>query len=282
MIWNAFTQFLTTAIQQFLNDIANLLIYISDTVFFFEKSMVVGTQWQSAFVNLTNNIGATLSYIGAMLITIKFLTKGLNTYIADTDGGSEEPINSIFMRYIYAMVLCLGFPAAYNAIVSVISNILDNILTSISNSMKIPTQSLASFMMNSVQGGKNLFWWIIIAIMLGILLFQFVLKGAELWVFRLATPIFAMGLIDADRGIFSSWYKKVLQNCFTILVQLCCYQIAVWTMFNGQLILTIIFLFLALKTPRLLQEFMLTSGGNKMYMVSQGAYALRSLLKSAK
>ena len=102
---------------------------------------------------------------------------------------------------------------------------------------------------------------IIALVMLFVLWVQFIIRGAEIFVLKLGFPLACVGLVNADGGVFTQYISKLLKSMLTVLVQILCCKLGLSLLFSGQLIYTIAMIILAIKTPKMLQEFMLGGGG---------------------
>ena len=102
---------------------------------------------------------------------------------------------------------------------------------------------------------------IIALVMLFVLWVQFIIRGAEIFVLKLGFPLACVGLVNADGGVFTQYISKLLKSMLTVLVQILCCKLGLLLLFSGQLIYTIAMIILAIKTPKMLQEFMRGGGG---------------------
>ena len=102
---------------------------------------------------------------------------------------------------------------------------------------------------------------IVALIMLFVLWVQFIIRGAEIFILKLGFPIACVGLVNADGGVFTQYIGKLIKSMLTVLVQILCCKLALLLVFSGQLIYGIAMIILAIKTPKMIQEFMLGGGG---------------------
>ena len=86
-------------------------------------------------------------------------------------------------------------------------------------------------------------------------------ENAEIFVLKLGFPLACVGLVNADGGVFTLYRGKLFKSMLTVLVQILCCKLALLLVFSGQLIYAIAMIILAIKTPKMLQEFMLGGGG---------------------
>ena len=67
------------------------------------------------------------------------------------------------------------------------------------------------------------------------------------------------GLVDTNKGVFSPFIKKFFQSILTVIVQIALVKLAILLISTAQIIQAIAVLLVALRTPRFLSEFMLTT-----------------------
>lgn len=115
---------------------------------------------------------------------------------------------------------------------------------------------------NSLRGLFSGILCIVLLIMLLLLYFQFLGRGIELFVLKMGLPIAAVGLLDSDKGVFAGYIKKFFMIGFTVVVQIALTKITLLLIFSGNLINAIAMIGIALKTPKLLNEWLITAGGS--------------------
>ena len=95
------------------------------------------------------------------------------------------------------------------------------------------------------------------------------MRGMEILILRMGMPIACTGLMENDKGVFGTYVKKFFQSTLTVAVQIALAKMSVGLMLNAHVFWGIAAMMLALKTPRFLQEFMITAGagGNPMNTV---------------
>lgn len=69
------------------------------------------------------------------------------------------------------------------------------------------------------------------------------------------------GLLNANQGAFKGYIQKFINNAFTIVIQLLLVQFAILLLNGGHFVLAFTTSSIALRTPAMLQEFMISSGG---------------------
>lgn len=206
-----------------------------------------------------DNLKLLIFSFALSLIILKFIKKGFDIYILWTEGEADTPPLTFVIYFIRAIVVLLCSTLLYDWLVSVVKDFGQEMLVAlnVAQTMDITTQ-MASL------AGAGLFsaiMSIIALIMLFVLWIQFIIRGAEIFVLKLGFPLACVGLVNADGGVFTQYIGKLFKSMLTVLVQILCCKLALLLVFSGQLIYAIAMIILAIKTPKMLQEFMLGGGG---------------------
>lgn len=206
-----------------------------------------------------DNLKLLIFSFALSLIILKFIKKGFDIYILWTEGEADTPPLTFVVYFIRAVVVLLCSTLLYDWLVNVVKGFGEEMLVSlnVAQTMDITTQ-MASL------AGAGLFsaiMSIIALIMLFVLWIQFIIRGAEIFVLKLGFPLACVGLVNADGGVFTQYIGKLFKSMLTVLVQILCCKLALLLVFSGQLIYAIAMIILAIKTPKMLQEFMLGGGG---------------------
>lgn len=193
------------------------------------------------------------------LIILKFLKKGFDIYILWTEGEADTPPLTFIVYFIRAVVVLICSTVLYNWLVDVVQSLGKSMLESlnVAQTMDI-TSSIAGIASASL---FSAIMAIIALILLFVLWVQFIIRGAEIFVLKLGFPLACVGLVNADGGVFTQYIGKLFKSMLTVLVQILCCKLALLLVFSGQLIYAIAMIILAIKTPKMLQEFMLGGGG---------------------
>ena len=193
------------------------------------------------------------------LIILKFLKKGFDIYILWTEGEADTPPLTFVVYFIRAVVVLICSTLLYDWLVAVVQDFGQKMLESlnVAQTMDITT-TMASL------AGSGLFsaiMAIIALIMLFVLWVQFIIRGAEIFVLKLGFPLACIGLVNADGGVFTQYISKMFKSVLTVIVQILCCKFGLLLIATGQMIYAIAMIVVAIKTPKMLQEFMLGGGG---------------------
>lgn len=225
------------------------------------KCTGIGFAIEINFRNLENfNIGGLYNAIYTFAITLLvmfFIKKLIETYLAWTNGDADHNPLSVLIGFIKAMIVMICFGFIYTQFANIFYEFFYNLLEGMTGSREIVTASSSSITFNVF--GAILY--LIIAIQLALLYFQFITRGIEMFVLRLGIPFAAIGLLNSDGGAFNGYIKKFISNAFTIIIQLLLMQFAIILLNKYHFVLALSTSMIALRTPHMLQEFMVTAGG---------------------
>lgn len=216
------------------------------------------------------------------LIILKCIKKGVTMYISQTEGNSETPTHIFIMYFVRSLVIALVFPFVYDVFVNVFSDFANQIINSLNLTYQEGlTRNLATV---SAVGISTAIMGVIELVLLILLYIQMLMRGVEMFVLKTSFPIFCVGLLDSNKGVFAPFIKKFFQCAFTIIIQIALAKIDILLISSSQLIMAIAVLLVALRTPKFLQEFILisgngTSGISNMIITTSKLIELKGQLK---
>lgn len=227
---------------------------------------------------------AILNYItgfAVVLIVLKFLKKGFDTWIAWTDDPTSDPLQ-LATNFVKALVCALTFPILYEWLVSVVEDFTKGVMDAmnIGDFMNF-TEVLGNFI-NSA--GLTLLIFLLIYIILIIVLYiKFLMRGAEIFIIRMGFPLACVGLIDANGGIFTGYLNKLFQAVLSVSVQVALCKLSLVMMIGNHLIWAIVFAITAVKSPKILSELIYTPAGgggiiSKAYYAAQMAKSIKTMI----
>lgn len=196
---------------------------------------------------------------GISLIVLKLLKRGFEVYILWTDGDAEGDPLTLATNFIKAIAIAICFPVIYGWFATIVTDLTSELINAIGLSMN---QDIAALLTGiSTAGLFTAIVSLIFFICFFVLYIQFLTKGLELLILRIGLPLACTGLMDADKGIFKPYIQKFIQALAAIVVQLALAKLGVALMLNLHAFWGLAALLLAIKTPRFLQEFLITTGG---------------------
>lgn len=201
-------------------------------------------------------------------------------YVAWSADPDTDPLDLV-TNFIRAMVVALSFPILYEWLATVVEDLTDKLLVTLSGSLD---DSFAQGLM--ALASLNLFNAIlslVFFICFFLLYIQFLMRGFEILILRLGMPIACVGLIDSNKGVFAGYLNKFFQSTLSVVVQIALCKMALGLMINGHIFWGIAGIMLSLKTPKFLQEVILTGGGgvsmNTVYHTTQMVKMVQGVLK---
>jgi len=197
---------------------------------------------------------------GLSLIVLKFLKKGFDIYVGWSDGDPDlDPLNLV-TNFLRAMVVALCFPILYDALIKATSDLIDQTIMVIDQLAN--QQSIIDIIVNIISNSIFMALAGLIMVILYLILWvQFMMRGIEMMVMRIGVPIACVGLIDNDKGIFAPYMKKFFMNAATVLIQITLIKLSLTVMIMGNPFYSLAMVFVAMRTPKFLQEFMVSMGG---------------------
>ena len=197
---------------------------------------------------------------GVSLIVLKFLKKGFEVYIGWYDGDPDADPISLVIGFLRALAIALCFPILYDALISITEQMINQTISAISG--LTAQQSIVDMIVNIIS--NSIFQAIaglIVVIVYLILWIQFMMRGIEMLVMRIGIPIVCTGLIDSDKGVFGPYMKKFFLNAATVLIQIALIKLSLTVMTMGNCFYSLAIAFVAMRTPKFLQEFMINVSG---------------------
>jgi hypothetical protein len=107
------------------------------------------------------------------------------------------------------------------------------------------------------------------------LYFQFLMRGLEIFILRVGVPLACVGLLDNDKGVFKAYLNKFFQSMLAVVVQIVLAKLGVGLMLNMHVLWGVACMMLAIRTPRFLQDFLITTGGGGGGVINNVYHSVR-------
>lgn len=258
---------------------------IDDTINFAFETLAHHTLMieQSVGLQFSNfNVEAISSYImgfAVVLIILKFLKKGFDTWIAWTDDPSSDPI-ILTTNLLKALVCALSFPILYGWLVDVVEELTDGIL-SVLSLQNVTNLAGALISLVSAATLSGMVFVLVYVILLVILYIKFLVRAVEIFVVRMGFPLACVGMLDSNGGVFSGYLNKLFQAVLSVVVQIVLAKLSITFLMSSHIIWAIVFAMVAIKSPKLLQELVYTpaGGGGGIAHAYYASQMLRGLLR---
>jgi len=248
--------------EQFFNDmlldLVNLCLRAEDTM-----ASLTGASWFDAVYQV-------FFALGISMIVVKFLKRGFECYVGWSEGDPDSDPMQLVVNFVRALAVAVCFPVLYGWLADGVTEITDQLITVIGDAT---APSLSTVVAGIAANGLFLaLVALIFFIMLFILWVQFMARGLEIVVLRCGMPWACMGLIDSDKGVFGTYLKRLFQSVLTVIVQVSLVKLGIGMMVNGHGFWAIACLMMSMKTPKLLQDFLMSYGpGGGLNSAAQGA-----------
>ena len=95
-------------------------------------------------------------------------------------------------------------------------------------------------------------------------------------------PLACVGLLDNDKGVFKAYLNKFFQSTLAVVIQIALSKLGVGLMMNMHVFWGVACMILAVKTPRFLQDFLITTGGGGGGAIVNNVYHSVRLVQMAK
>ncbi|WP_353852764.1 conjugal transfer protein TrbL family protein [Dehalobacter restrictus] len=223
------------------------------------------------------NIADTLFHIlfgfGVSLIVLKFLKKGFETYVLWSDGDADEEPLSLLTNFFKALAVTVCFPTLYQWMAAIVENMTEQLLAAVGAATDYSWKAWVDGI--SSMGLVTAIFGLIFIICYFMLYFQFLMRGLEIFILRVGVPLACVGLLDNDKGIFKAYLNKFFQSMLAVVVQIVLAKLGVGLMLNMHIFWGVACMVLAIRTPRFLQDFLITTGGGGGGVINNVYHSVR-------
>lgn len=278
---------LTKGLESFLSNLINEALGHADTALGNIADVAINSEKymkSSLGLDFSGVYTIILSY-AIYLIVLKYIKKGFDVYVLWDEGDADMDPFIMFTSLCKSIIIAASFETIYIYISDIALDIIDTVLNSFNTAdidltaAGLIKAAVSAFLNNGI-------FMVIIAliylIMYIYLWIQFIKRGLELFILKKGIPFACIGMIDSDDGVFKPYCKKIVQELFTVFIQIILLKMSLIFMINGHFLWGIAAMSYSIKTPQFLQEFiMMTQGGGIGTKVSQTAY-MANMLRSFK
>ncbi|MCL2086180.1 MAG: DUF6102 family protein [Oscillospiraceae bacterium] len=208
-------------------------------------------------------ITQTIYMVGLALLVLAFLKKGFGIYVMWQDGDPDIEPSAYLLNFVKAIVTATCFPFLFGMFVDICEEVTSMLLEKISEH----SSSYANVVGALTTGLTNTLPLFVFIVAYIILFFSFLMRGIELLALKVGVPIACVGLLDNDRGVFKAYFMQFVKVFVTTMLQIILAKIGTSIMFSPQTddiwgrFLGIACIIVAVKTPKLVAEFLLPIGG---------------------
>jgi hypothetical protein len=231
-------------------------------------------------VNIFSTIGSYITNVGLSLIVLKFVHKLFMTYFLGTDGDPDAEIKGLLMRFIKAIAIALCFSYLYDFLINVTIDITSRFLTNSLYNYVNQVDAVISGLSTSVSPMFTVLCLLVVVIAIIVIVIQLFMRGLQMWVIRIGMPLFCVGILDSDGGLFRSATNILIKSVVTVVIQFSFLIMGIT--YIGSSIFTQIFgiicLVTAIASPKLMSEIMIQAGGERPPVT--GAVRAASMIKN--
>ncbi|OZQ77424.1 conjugal transfer protein TrbL family protein [Paenibacillus odorifer] len=235
-------------IDSLLKDIIPISLYA-------EKYMTLTTG-----ANLLENLYDIVFSFGVALLILKFLKKGFEIYVLWTDGDPDEEPLFLLTNFFRSMAVAICFPTIYTWLGQIVEDLSNQLLGAIGQSTNYDWQMWVNALESA--GLVTAVFGLIFVVCFFILYFQFLMRGLEMFILRVGIPLACVGLLDNDKGVFRAYAQKFMQSMLAVVIQISLAKLGVGLMLQNHVFWGMACMMLAIRTPRFLSDFLITTGGN--------------------
>lgn len=259
-----------STLNSVFNNMLNLVFYIERELMYI-PSDALGLHYEVNF----NEVYKIVFNYAIYLLIIVFIVKSIKTYFLMKDGDNEQNPIQLVIGMLKAVIVMICFKEIYGIGVSIISEFLNSIL----GIMCIQEINLAEALSNNIQGGIfTAVACLVLLICWLLLICQFIMKGIELLVMRIAIPFATIGLLNSDDGVFPDYIRSFLMTAFTLVIQLSLLNLSIITLVMNKLVYGIAIAVVAVNTPMIMNKYMIKPSASPINAIGNTARSMRALL----
>ena len=259
-----------STLNSLFNSMLNLVFFIERELTYIPEGQVLNV----ARVDFNSIYKIGVDY-ATYLLVIVFIVKAVKIYFMMRDGDNEQNPIHLVIGMLKAVIVMICFKEIYSIGVGIVSSFLNSIL----NVINIDSMNLAEALSNNIQGGIfTAVACLVLLICWLLLICQFIMKGIELLVMRIAIPFATIGLLNNDDGVFPDYIRSFLMTAFTLVIQLSLLNISIVTLMTNKLIYGIGIAVVAVNTPMIMGRYMVKPSGNPINAIGNTARSMRALI----
>ena len=259
-----------STLNSIFNSMLNLVFYIERELMYIPQGAILA----EAKVDF-NQIYQVVFNFATYLLVIVFIAKAIKTYFMMREGDSDQNPVHLVLGMLKAIILMICFKEIYTIGVGIVEEFLNSIL----NVMPMQNTNLAEALSNNIQGGIfTAVACLVLLICWLLLICQFIMKGIELLVMRIAIPFASIGLLNSDGGVFPDYIRSFLMTAFTLVIQLALLNLSIITLLTNKLVYGIAIAVVAVNTPMIMSKYMVKPSSSPVHAIGNTAGSMRALL----
>ncbi|MNN24856.1 hypothetical protein D3C81_1383040 [compost metagenome] len=157
------------------------------------------------------------------------------------------------------MAVAVCFPTIYTWLGATVEDLTNRLLGAIGQSTDYNWQMWINALESA--GLVTAVFGLIFIVCFFMLYFQFLMRGLEMLILRIGIPLACAGLLDNDKGVFRAYAQKFTQSMLAVVIQIALAKLGVGLMLQNHVFWGMACMMLAIRTPRFLSDFLITTGG---------------------
>lgn len=245
--------------------------------------------------SLCETLQQVFTTFGLSFLTLAFLKKGFEEYVTYTDGDPDSDPFQLLTLYFKAIAIIAATPILIEFFTDIADSLIQDAIGAIASANGTVgwDTNLKQFKFSETDLSGNLLAGIgVIIYFVIVIIFQISMVGTglEFLILQIGLPIAAVGLLNADKGVFKSYSMSIAKVIVTVVVKVILCELSfVMVIFAGSfgsdnffmlLIIAIACMLAAFKVPKMLAEWMIPSGGGQGIMM-KAYYASNMVSKVA-
>ena len=259
-----------STLNSLFNSMLNLVFFIERELMYIPSGAII----KVSKVDFNAIYKIVFNYAFYLLVII-FIVKAIRTYFLMREGDSEQNPIALAIGMLKAVIIMICFKEIYSIGVGIVGSFLNSIL----DVMDINSINLAETLSNNIQGGIfTAVACLVLLICWLLLICQFIMKGIELLVMRIAIPFASIGLLNSDNGVFPEYIRSFLMASFTVVIQLSLVNLSIVTLMMNKVIYGIAIAVVAVNTPMMLSKYMIKPSANPIHSIGNTVRSMRALI----
>lgn len=222
-------------------------------------------------LNNTSEVNSALAFTSSLaivLITVSTVKTYMTTYILQTDGSAEEDPLNIIVRACQGGVIISISGWIFDELLKISELVTSDLISSVGQtSITSHLSGLIGAALQSLTNSTGVLIILILVIVIGMIVFSVVaaIRGAELMLFKILTPIFACDIVGSKER-WNSFLTSYIITMFSYGLQMfsfrlfCRYVLSLTVAGGGSLVVCLGWLYVMIFVPKWLEKFSYSTG----------------------
>lgn len=253
LVDNAVAKFLANFFDQLISFFANILVN------------VMGSSLKTLDIPLVQNGIKYAQALAFTILVIKAMAESIQTYILYQKGDPESDPTGLVVRTAQATAVIACMPWIVRQMFIFGTKVATDVANLSSGQTGIADWTFLTEMIIVSGGSVVALFFIVIIIFILLIAIQATIRGAELALVSVIGPILALNITANNQSTWSAWFKQLIIVCLTQALQIFMFS-GTMSLLTSQvissegLIQVIGWLWVALKTPKFIQQFAHSTG----------------------